>query len=613
MMSKRLVLGGALASSLAACGSDAVSFGPVGDHAVLGGPQHTHVEIATDKAVRSVELYLDGLRVGEAPFAPFVVDWSTQPFADGEHRLRGIAYLSDGKTLSGSIEVSLDNTPPTIGAVDHAERGTPLTIPAFDEHGVAALEVHVGGHVLAAIAGEEGFAVPWDEPCGPTDVDIVATDSVGSTATTHATITTHDSRDSDCDGHLTRSWGGDDCDDDKAFVHPGAVDPGGGTFDVNCDGVIGTDADHDHFASIATGGDDCDDDNKDIHPGRYIWGEVPIAVGGETITWTPGNASIAYSTDSDAGYDPTIVIAVNRGGTIELVSRRRDDDVWRRDPLVSGANDAPIALVVDAISTHHQYVLAYGRGKELHVRRWTIGADPQAGVVDEIAATTDNPVGATQLNRYGDLVAARAGSSIWMAWDYNDAWRPARALTGVVPADGPLAIGTNGSLLFVDHDTLTRAIESLSSNPPTVETKSLGPIGAVEGGIVERPSYPNGNGIIYGSAGGLHGRDAGGIDRWVTAGENTAIEHLISDDDRHALAVVRRIGGGKALVSVSFATGRVTTVKPSVDGGDTAVPDAALGTWLVATPGKIYRAVDGDWAPWDPPDDHVDRDCDGED
>jgi len=401
----------ALASALllAACGGvkQPVSFESLADGDVVGGPQHTHFVIDTDKDVVRVELYLDRQRVGEAPFAPFDIDWSTVGMDEGEQTLRGIAYLVDGTQVSGAIRVRVDNTPPVINAPPAIEVGLAVRISVHDNTGVASVEAHVGDTAIPVQRdfGSE-YVLTWAEPCGSSTIDLVAIDDAGWRTTVHAPIVAFDKSDADCDGHQSKAVGGDDCDDTNAAVHPGADDPGT-TSDLNCDGLPGVDADHDGYASVETHGLDCNDHDPLVHPQPSTWTKTPLVDSdGAAITWTPHHAWA--SRDSSGSWR----LVINHGGAIDLVTGTPGTSL-RRVSLVTGADDTPIAVSGDATS----HYLAYVKGTELHVRRWVDDNDPEVGKTDEIAITAKDPIDTPSMtNTTGSLtVAAYAGSSLWIA------------------------------------------------------------------------------------------------------------------------------------------------------------------------------------------------------
>jgi len=75
-----------------------------------------------------------------------------------------------------------------------------------------------------------------------------------------------DAPDRDGDGVPGPPCGGD-CDDADPTVAPGLADPAGDGIDSDCDGTDGVDRDGDGFLSAASGGDDCDDTRAFVHPG----------------------------------------------------------------------------------------------------------------------------------------------------------------------------------------------------------------------------------------------------------------------------------------------------------------------------------------------------------
>jgi hypothetical protein len=99
-----------------------------------------------------------------------------------------------------------------------------------------------------------------EQPDGEVDVDLD-----GEAACEDCDDDDPELYDADTDGDLVSPCDGD-CNDDLAYVLPGAADTVGNGLDENCDGVDGTDGDGDGFASVASGGSDCEDSDAAIVP-----------------------------------------------------------------------------------------------------------------------------------------------------------------------------------------------------------------------------------------------------------------------------------------------------------------------------------------------------------
>ncbi len=79
---------------------------------------------------------------------------------------------------------------------------------------------------------------------------------------------TADDKDMDADGYIDAVCGGNDCNDNTAFAHPGLAEVCGDGIDNDCNGTIDDlDADADGYICFACGGDDCDDNDNTIYPG----------------------------------------------------------------------------------------------------------------------------------------------------------------------------------------------------------------------------------------------------------------------------------------------------------------------------------------------------------
>ncbi len=78
--------------------------------------------------------------------------------------------------------------------------------------------------------------------------------------------------DADGDGYDTDRYGGEDCDDTDPEVSPDAEDTPGDGVDTNCDGAPEYDDDGDGFDGVEDGGEDCDDADASINPdAEEVW------------------------------------------------------------------------------------------------------------------------------------------------------------------------------------------------------------------------------------------------------------------------------------------------------------------------------------------------------
>src|SRR4051812_33658002 len=88
------------------------------------GHQTVTQVVAHDPAgVTRVELYLDDMRVSAVEFAPFNAAWDASGFAAGAHRLRALAYTSDGRILDASMAIMIDHAAPRVDMPANATRG----------------------------------------------------------------------------------------------------------------------------------------------------------------------------------------------------------------------------------------------------------------------------------------------------------------------------------------------------------------------------------------------------------------------------------------------------------------------------------------------------------
>jgi hypothetical protein len=121
--------------------------------------------------------------------------------------------------------------------------------------------------------------------------------------------------DADGDGFLATTFGGDDCDDTAAWVHPGAEDAWYDGVDANCDGADDFDQDGDGLASRASGGLDCDDTRQAVRADLLVY--LPDCDGDGAPTDAPveGCEPPPGPVDACGGTEPTAWV-VDRPGLL---------------------------------------------------------------------------------------------------------------------------------------------------------------------------------------------------------------------------------------------------------------------------------------------------------
>jgi len=345
-----------------ACGGDAQDHSRDGDAGAPGATSVTFVAlpplfghhsvthiVASDPAgVVRVELYLDGGRVGIAEFAPFDVEWDASSFTEGAHRLRALAYATDGGMGSAEVDIQIDHTPPKVGLLAAtARRDEPFSVTATDPAGVATVVVQRGADRVASLSAPP-FTFAWPGgACGAVEIHIIVTDQLGNTIDVPATVEAVDTHDLDCDGAPAVAFGGTDCDDTTAAFGPFAADPGGTLNDYNCDGVPGVDADHDGVPSVETGGTDCDDTSSSAHGGWPGWTAVTVDLGPSA-----GSSFVAY----DATSDLQALGFVGSDGALRFA------DVVGKPTGPVHAVPEVVALGADSADDRHQAVIVRAAG-----------------------------------------------------------------------------------------------------------------------------------------------------------------------------------------------------------------------------------------------------------
>lgn len=395
MMVPCLLLAGCALGVVAACGGDVSPPGPDAfertvvefvDLPMFVGHRTVTRVVAHDPAgVTRVELYLDDMRVAAAELAPFDATWDATGFTVGPHRLRALAYTSDGRTGSVASEVRIDHTEPSVTAAATARRGEPFVIDASDgEAGIAAIVVQRGEAVLATITARP-YQFTWPGgACGNVTLHIVATDRVGNQRAIDTVVAATDTQDLDCDGDPQTGFGGGDCEDQDPAYSSRAVDSGASVADVNCDGVPGLDGDSDGVPSTATGGTDCDDAARDRHAAWLGWSGRPLHLvrdaGGTfspafvAMTDVAGRFDLAFVDNGALYHGETLLFGRALAAIAPVLVAATADETPDRHPVVLRRNDGSIAIVFFAGGALRVAIRA-------HTEAWVITTvDPADGV-----------------------------------------------------------------------------------------------------------------------------------------------------------------------------------------------------------------------------------------
>ncbi|MGH3004329.1 MAG: fibronectin type III domain-containing protein [Gaiellaceae bacterium] len=148
----------ALAASTHACSGKVYSMTPT-DGAKVAGTLDWEAGV-TNAEVSEIDFLIDGVHHWTERNAPYVRTWDTTDDVNGPHTLTLVASLSDGDTLTSSIDVTVDNgwgdataptTPSGLAVAGSTETSVLLTWTAStDDVGVAGYRVYRDGALVAS-------------------------------------------------------------------------------------------------------------------------------------------------------------------------------------------------------------------------------------------------------------------------------------------------------------------------------------------------------------------------------------------------------------------------------------------------------------------------------
>jgi len=163
----------------------------------VGGLVTILINANDDYGIDHVEIYIDNQKIAEINNEPYVYDWNTTNWSDGQHTITAKAFDLAGASNEESINVYVDNTPPSIGEVNIIEgdyiNNTAMANVVIQAEVSDALS-GVSQVVLAYRVGEEG---DWTEinmtkkdnlweatipelPVGNISIKVIANDGAGN-------------------------------------------------------------------------------------------------------------------------------------------------------------------------------------------------------------------------------------------------------------------------------------------------------------------------------------------------------------------------------------------------------------------------------------------------
>ncbi|MBN1334705.1 MAG: hypothetical protein JXB39_01960 [Deltaproteobacteria bacterium] len=193
------------------------------------------------------------------PVLPLVVEYSSS----------GYLLATLGQDFEFPDDEGLTLTVRFPEAYDEAVTGVSVTGPDGDvsltrvvagtwEHAWEVWEVPEWSYAWASVDGPTFFGSAYVDDSNDTDEERVWASPSWATPVP---------ADADTDGYESDTWGGGDCDDHDAGIHPGAADTWYDGVDSDCDGASDFDRDADGYTSDAWGGEDCDDGDSGVNPG----------------------------------------------------------------------------------------------------------------------------------------------------------------------------------------------------------------------------------------------------------------------------------------------------------------------------------------------------------
>jgi subtilisin family serine protease len=144
-----------------------VSFAAPDAGSLLHGVVSVTVNASDNARVDRVELYEGATLLATATLAPYTFDWTTTSGADGPRSLRAVAYDPGGNSSTATLDVSIDNTLPTVTWTFPTDGASvsgivTLAVNAADNVGVARVEYWINDYGMLTSSSTAPFSVPFN-------------------------------------------------------------------------------------------------------------------------------------------------------------------------------------------------------------------------------------------------------------------------------------------------------------------------------------------------------------------------------------------------------------------------------------------------------------------
>ncbi|UOE96809.1 PQQ-binding-like beta-propeller repeat protein [Fervidobacterium islandicum] len=125
-----------------------VSIKSLTSEAYISGTKNIEVSAEDGNGIKKVELYLNNNKVGEATSSPYIFNLNTSGYSNGQYTLKAVAYDIFDKRSETSIQIYIDNTPPTVSIVSPSSGEVvvgivEVRVNASDNYGLSKLELYL--------------------------------------------------------------------------------------------------------------------------------------------------------------------------------------------------------------------------------------------------------------------------------------------------------------------------------------------------------------------------------------------------------------------------------------------------------------------------------------